>query len=431
MKKSPYIIIAVSFAAVILLGMLLLKLPFSVQEGQSLAWVDSLFISTSAICVTGLSPIMDVGATLSIFGKFVLALLIQIGGLGFVTIAVYIMVLLGVKIGIEERQIVKEALNQNTLKGLMRLVKQIVFTTIIVELSGFVMYMFVFTQDYDFWTSIGFSAFHAISAFNNCGFDLLGAESFMMYKDNILLNINVMMLIMLGGLGFIVISDVFAKKFNFKKFNLHTRTVLIMSTALWVGGMCLLKITEGGNITWLQALFQSVGARTAGFATMDMSQISNGGALVMIVLMIIGAAPCSTGGGIKITSAYAIIKSIIGHARGKRPMISGRAISEKSIYRAYILLVMSILAITMSTFLMSIVEKDATLVSLIFESASAFGTVGFSMGLTPSLHTLSKLVLVPLMYMGRLGPLTLMALLAKRYDMSGKVGYIEEPLIIG
>lgn len=431
-KLSPIVIIVLSFMIVIVIGTLLLKLPFSVNSGCELAWVDSLFLSTSAICVTGLSSIANIGATLSVFGKIVLAFLIQIGGLGFVTIAVYILVIMGVKIGIQDRQIIKEALNQNSIRGLMKLVKRIIVIVFAVEFVGFIMYLFAFSNICDnFWDVVGNSAFHAVSAFNNCGFDLLGSTSFVAYRDNVLLNITVMMLVMLGGIGFVVIDDVLKKHFKVKKFSNHTVLVLKTSVILWVVGTILLKLTEGGEISWMQAAFQSVCARTAGFATMDMSKLSSSGAVLLMVLMFFGAAPCSTGGGIKVTAVYALFRSVMSYSSGNRPMVRGRSISTRSVYKAFVLVVLALSIIMFNVFLLSLIEKDTEYLPLMFEVVSAFGTVGFSMGVTPTLLPLSKLLLVPVMFIGRLGPLTLIALLNTRKSSGSRIKYIEENLIIG
>lgn len=431
-KLSPIITIVLSFMIVIVIGTLLLKLPISSVEEHRLSWVDSLFISTSAICVTGLSPVADLGATLTLFGKIVLVLLIQIGGLGFITIAVYVLVLAGVKIGIEDRQLVKEALNQESVRGLMKLVKRIIVIVFAVEFSGFVILFFYFLTHFEFWDALGNAAFHAISAFNNCGFDLLGDSSFLVYKDSVVLNITIMLLVMSGGIGFIVIDDIIKKGFRFRKYNTHTVLVLKTSLVLWISGMLLLKITEGDNITWLQAAFQSVCARTAGFATMDMTKLSNGGVLVIIVLMFFGAAPCSTGGGVKVTAVYAIFKAIVSYAKGgTRPMVRGRMISPRTVYKAFVLVALAVGVIVFSVFLMSLIEPEVTMDRLMLEVTSAFGTVGFSMGLTPNLHPLGKLVLVPVMFVGRLGPLTMIALLNRRKYSASKIGYVEENLIIG
>lgn len=196
--------------------------------------------------------------------------------------------------------------------------------------------------------------------------------------------------------------------------------------------MLLLKITEGDNITWLQAAFQSVCARTAGFATMDMTKLSNGGVLVIIVLMFFGAAPCSTGGGVKVTAVYAIFKAIVSYAKGgTRPMVRGRMISPRTVYKSFVLVALAVGVIVFSVFLMSLIEPEVTMDRLMLEVTSAFGTVGFSMGLTPNLHPLGKLVLVPVMFVGRLGPLTMIALLNRRKYSASKIGYVEENLIIG
>jgi len=429
--KSPYIVIVLSFVMVILIGTLLLWLPISANEGQELSFTDALFFSTSAICVTGLSPVANPGATLSVFGKIVLTLLIQIGGLGLVTIAVYVMMVLGVRIGIEERQIVKETYNQSSMSGLLRFVKRVIFITLAIEGFGAIMNMLVFLPEFDFWTALGYSIFHSVSAFNNCGFDLLGDTSFIGYSSHILMNINLIMLIALGGIGFIVINEFITKRFKVKKLSIHTKLVLIMSMVLWIGGAILIKLLEGDNMTALQSLFLSVSSRTAGFATTDMSQLNTGTVLVVIFLMIVGGAPCGTAGGIKVTALYAMIKSIWGYARGKRPTAFGRAISERSILKAYILFTVAVMVLFTVVFLLTLLEPSASFIALVFEAVSAFATVGFSMGLTPTLCVASKLLLVPLMFFGRLGALTIIALIYKRSQAANKVGLVEEKLIIG
>ncbi len=295
---SPLLVIVLSFLALITVGAILFRLPISAQEGKTLSWIDSWFLSASGVCVTGLSPVTDLSATLSIFGKIVLMVLMQIGGLGIVTIAVYILVLLGVKIGITERYVVREALNQNGLGGIIRLVRSIIFTSLIIEGIGFFVNLVVFLPVRPFWEGVGISLFHAISSFNNAGFDLFGSTSMISQADNLLLNLNTMIMIFLGGIGFVVIHDILHKK-KWKDLTLYSKIVLKTTGVLIVVGTLLIKLLEWDHITWLQAIFQSVTSRTAGFSTTDVGLLSDTTAVVIMLLRFIGASPNSTGGGEK------------------------------------------------------------------------------------------------------------------------------------
>lgn len=332
MKKvhlSPLIIIVLSFLAIIVIGTLLLKLPFSINEGQSVSWVDAFFTSTSAICVTGLSTVPNVGATFSVFGKIVIAILIHIGGLGIVTIAIYILMILGIRIGVMERYVLKEAMNQPSIQGMVKLVKKIILTSFAIETIGLIMNFIVFIQDYSFWAALGHSAFHTVSSFNNAGFDILGSTSLMAYSDNILLNISTMLMIVLGGIGFIVIFDV-AKKRKWHDLTIYTRAVIKISAFLIVFGSLFLKLTNYDSITWLQAIFQSVTTRTAGFSTTNIGSLSVPSLALIMGFMFVGASPNSTGGGIKTTTLYTMFFSTVNFLRGKPAIIKQKRIDDET-----------------------------------------------------------------------------------------------------
>lgn len=439
-KIPPALKIVVSFLAVILIGFLLFLLPISTQARVSMKAIDALFTSFSAVCVTGLTTIPDMGATLSIFGKVVLTFLIQIGGLGFITVAVFIMIFLGMKIGVVDRFLIKEALNQKSSKGVVRLIKSIIFTSFIIEGIGAIGYFIVFIQDFSFWEAIGMSVFHAVSAFNNCGIDLLGSNSFVAYQDNILLNLTTVILIIIGGIGFIVIQDVITNR-RWSKLSIHSRIVLPLTGILLITGTVLLKASEGfmnGNFTWLQAFFQSVAARTAGFSTVSFANLNIISILIVALLMFIGAAPSSTGGGIKITTFYTMFKSILSFSKGKKTITYDRWISEDTKLRAFTITTLSITAIFIVTLLLLAIERnnpmyEVTLQKILFEATSAFGTVGLSLGITPFLQTGSKIVLCFLMLFGRLGPLTMISLWNRNWNKSevSSVRYVEEKIIIG
>lgn len=432
-KMPPVVIIVLSFLFTILIGTLLLKLPISIQDNASVTWIDSFFISTSAICVTGLTPITNIGATFTVFGKVILTLLIQIGGLGCISVAALFFLIFGARLGIGDRYLLKEALNQDKVANILKLLKSIVKITLIIELIGAIINMFVFTKDYDFFSALGISIFHSISAFNNAGFDILGDNSLMNYSSNILLNVNTMLLIILGGLGFIVIADLLKNKFNLKKIKIHSKIVLIMTCSLIITGTLFLKISMNNEITWLEALFQSVSSRTAGFATINCMRLTGASILIMSMLMVIGASPISTGGGIKTTTIYTIVKSLIGFARGKPVLTNNRKISEETKLKAFTLFFFAISMILICTIAISMIETTMNLSTILFEVSSAFATVGLSMGITPYLSIASKLIICLLMFFGRLGPITIMGMWNANWNKPNinNVDYIEEKIIIG
>ncbi|MDD4290993.1 MAG: potassium transporter TrkG [Clostridia bacterium] len=431
--QSPYAIIFVGFVGVIAVGALLLWMPISTLVGVRLRFTDAFFMSTSAVCVTGLSPVAALSSTLSVFGRVVVALLAQIGGLGIATLAIYMFTILGVKINLNEKTLIKEALNQKSSRGLIKLVKKIMMITLCCEALGTILYFISFIREFPFIKALGYAAFHSITAFNNCGFDIIGPSSFAPYAGDVFFNIITMLLITLGGIGYIVLIDLF--EFNKKRrLQLHTQIVLYMYLILNVGGMLLIKLAQGGNTTWLQSLFTAVSARTAGFATIDFNSFEPGSLIVVMILMVVGAAPVSTGGGIKVTAVFAIAKSVVSYARGNKPMSKSRRISDSSIFRAYILLAFAVFALLAFSLILSLIEGNKfTLTQLFFECTSAFGTVGYSMGVTYKLSIAGKWVLVPLMLLGRLGPLSFMALFTKRQLAKNQslVKYIEQDLIIG
>ena len=436
-KISPYLIIILSYLFVILIGAILFWLPFSTVDNQGLSVMESFFTATSAICVTGLSVIPNLGETLSVFGKIVLAILIEVGGLGFLTLAVFMFIVLGLKIGIAERFLMKEALNQNSARGVIRLIKAIILITLSIQFFGMLINLIVFLDGNTFFKALGLSAFHSISSFNNAGFDIFGFDNSMVnYGSNILLNINTMLLIVLGGIGFIVIYDVIdsIKKKDLKKLSRHTKVVLIVSLVLIISGMLLMKLSMYNQIGWLEALFQSITARTAGFSTIDISTVSPPAYMVLIFLMFVGASPTSTGGGIKTTTLFVLIATIISYARGKSPKIFSRKISQHSIFKAFSLTVFVITYIIMISFLILLVEDGFGINETVFEVVSAFGTVGLSMGITSSLSPISQILISITMLFGRLGPLTVISIWNKnriRESEEEDIKYIEEKIIIG
>ncbi len=436
-KITPLAIIVLSFLFIILLGVFLLKLNISTQTDEALSWVDSLFLSTSAVCVTGLSTIPDLSITLSVFGKVILALLIQIGGIGIVTIAIYVLIVLGIKIGVTERYVIKEALNQNSLSGVVRLVKSIIITTLIIEFFGMIVNFIVFSPDYEFWKALGISAFHSISSFNNAGFDIIGSTSIQAYSSNILLNLNTMLLIIVGGIGFIVIRDVLNKK-KWSSLSLYSKIVLKTTLFLIVSGTLIIKLFDYGNATWLQAIFTSVTTRTAGFSTIDINLFSYSTLMVIMVFMFIGASPNSTGGGVKTTAVYIMYKSIVSFLKGKPTIVNKRRIADEARTKAFTLAGLAIVSIIVVFVILTKIEAgnphfDIPFLDMLFETFSAFGTVGLSMGITSMLMPASKVLLSMMMFLGRLGPISIFGIMNKNWGHShvSNIEYATEKIIIG
>lgn len=408
MSQSPARIIAFGFAATIILGSLILMLPISLNDGVNLKYIDSLYTATSAVCVTGLITV-DPANTFTPFGRFILAVLIQIGGLGITSLGTGIIIAMGKRVNFKSRSLVKEALNLNSGKGIVKFIKEIFFTTISFELIGTILSFIAFSKDFSFTKALGISAFHSIAAFNNSGFDILGNfQSLVAYKNNVYLNVVTCMLIILGGIGFFVIKDIKTNKLKWKSLSMHSKVVIWVTVILIIFGAVMIKLTN--NITWLGALFNSVSARTAGFSTFNLSNFSNAGIIVMIVLMFIGASPGSTGGGIKTTTVFVLFKGIVSAATNKGEKAFKYAIPKNAFRKAAVVTVLGINVVLIGTFLISIFEPQLELRDILFEVVSAYGTVGLTTGITTSLSAASKILSMIIMFIGRLGPMTIVTL---------------------
>lgn len=407
-KLSPVRIIALGFALTILLGSLLLIMPFSVKDGVELHYIDALYTSTSAVCVTGLIAV-DAGDTFTPLGQFILAALIQIGGLGVTTIGAGIILAMGKRMDLKGRTIIKEAVNLDTGKGIVTLVKNIFITTVIFELIGAILSFTVFVQDYPVGKAIGISFFHSVAAFNNSGFDILGNyQNLIPYRDNVMLNLTTCGLIFFGGIGFLVIREMWTKKFRWKKFSMHAKVVLTFSAALIVVGTVLIKLTE--DVTWMGAFFHSVSARTAGFSTYPLGTFSNSGLLVLTVLMFVGASPGSTGGGIKTSTLFVLFQGIKSAATNKSEKGFHYSVPKDAFKKAAVITLLALGVVITGTYLFTVLEPEVGLMDALFEVTSAFGTVGLSTGITPGLGVGAKLLSILTMYIGRLGPLTVASL---------------------
>lgn len=416
-KLSPARIIALGFATVILLGSLLLILPCSIREGVTLNYTDALYTSTSAVCVTGLIAV-DPGSTFTPLGQFFLAALIQIGGLGVTSVGAGIILAMGGKIKIKGRSLIREASNLDSGKGAIRFIKSVFFTTLAFELVGALLSFIVFVQDFPPLKAAGISIFHSIAAFNNSGFDILGLSgevhnsiNLIPYQSNLLLNLVTCGLIFFGGIGFLVIREAIEKRFRWKKFSMHSKIVISTSAVLIIIGTLLVKLTE--NVSWLGALFFSVSARTAGFSTYSLSTFSNAGLLIITVLMFIGASPGSTGGGIKTSTFFSLLQGVKAAATNKSEKAFKYTIPKGTFRKAAVITMMALVIVFTGTYLLLIMESgnpDISFIDALFEMTSAFGTVGLSTGITTSLGIGSKLLSILVMYIGRLGPLTIATL---------------------
>jgi trk system potassium uptake protein TrkH len=428
MKKlmNPGQIIAFGFLLIILIGSLLFLLPISQKNPGSLKFIDALFTSTSAVCVTGLST-FDAGSVLTPFGQAVLMLLIQLGGLGFVSLSVGIVMLTGHKIFLKQQKLVKEALNYGSLGGIFSLVKSVLFTTIIIEITGTLLLFPAFLKDYKPLKALWLSLFHSVSSFNNAGFDILGkGNNLFPYRDNTYFLLITSLLIILGGIGFLVIKEV-TFKHNFKKFSLHTKVVLTVTVSLLLVGTVIFKITE--NYDWLNAFFMNTSTRTAGFSTVDLGNMSNAGIIFYSVFMFIGASPTSTGGGIKTTTFLVVLMALYSYISENKTSIFKRTLPKDLLHKAFVIFSIGIGTVVSALLLLSLSNPTIPLKDLIFESVSAFATVGLSTGITPSLSIIGKLVIIVTMFIGRVGPLTIVSLWILKKNNG--VSYAEEGLTLG
>lgn len=426
-KQSPPRIIALGFAFAILLGSALLMLPCSVRDGVTVRYIDALYTSTSAVCVTGLIAV-DVGDTFTPLGQFFIALLIQTGGLGVTAIGAGVILAMGKKVNLKGRSIIREAMNLDSGKGIVRFIKNIFLTTLAFELCGALLSFIVFVRDYPPLRAAGISFFHSVAAFNNSGFDILGnMQSLIPYQDNVLLNLVTCGLIFFGGIGFLVIREAVEKRFCWRKFSMHSKVVLSFSAILIAAGTLLIKLTE--DISWLGAFFQSVSARTAGFSSYPLGGFSNAGLIIIMVLMFVGASPGSTGGGVKTSTFFVLLQGVKSAATNKSEKCFHYSIPSNAFRKAAVITLIALCVIVAGTYLMVIIEPEIPFMDVLFEVTSAFGTVGLSTGITAGLRDGSKLLSILIMYIGRLGPLTIATLWY--FNKGERVSYPEGNIAIG
>ncbi|WP_340082715.1 TrkH family potassium uptake protein [Terribacillus sp. FSL K6-0262] len=440
-KINPPQFFALGFFVLIALGTFLLMLPFATADRHHLSFVDALFEATSAVCVTGL-VVVDTQTTFTLFGQIVLLCLIQIGGLGFMTLTVFIAMLLRRTISYEERHLVKESLSQDSYEGIIRMVRFVILFTVICELLGTIILGMHWGDEFGYPKSFYYGLFHSISAFNNAGFDIMGDFSSMTaYVGDMTVNLTLTSLLILGGLGFIVVADIFQSRKTRKRLMLHTKVVLWMSALLIVGGTILIFLLEYGNpdtignLPWkdklLASYFHGVVPRTAGFNSLNTADLTLGSQLVTMALMFIGGGTGGTAGGIKVTTFAILLFAVWALIKGKQEVnIRNRRIPGDLVFRAFSITTYSVLLVSVFVFLLAVTEKGAALNYIAFEVLSAFGTVGMTLGLTPELSEAGKILLSILMFMGRVGPITIAFALAFRIKKTA-VRNPEERVIIG
>lgn len=422
-RLSSSQIIILGFAAMILLGSFLLMLPFSTQDGKGATFADAIFTATSAVCVTGLI-VRDTATYWSAFGQTILITLIQIGGMGVVTVAIAISTLSGRQISLKQRSTMQEAISAHKVGGIVRLTGFIIKMTVFFELLGAVLLMPTFCREFGLGKGIWYAVFHAISAFCNAGFDLMGVKtpysSLTGFADNPAVSLTVMGLIVIGGIGFVTWEDVKTHKLHIRKYRMQSKVILMTTGLLIALPTVFFFLYEFQNAPLgeriLLSLFQAITPRTAGFNTADLTKISEVGTAITIALMLVGGSPGSTAGGMKTTTLAVMLSTAISVFRRKEHThFFGRRILDETIRNAATIFMMYLVLFLTGGCIISMAE-GLPLLTCLFETASAVGTVGLTLGITPGLRPVSRVILILLMFIGRVGGLTLIfsALSSKR-----------------
>lgn len=444
LKKTiihPPRLLAISFLLAILIGAGLLSLPVASRSGH-ISFINALFTSTSAICVTGLT-VVDTATYFSLFGQIVIICLIQLGGLGIMTFSSFILLTAGRSITLTGKMVVEGSFRPSVISDFRSLLRDVFAFTFGLEALGAILLLLRFKGDLAPGQAIFSSVFHAISAFCNAGFSLF-SDNLMSYRSDLAINLIIMFLIIAGGLGFFVLQEIkMAVKNLLKKdrtkFSLHTKLVGLITASIIIFGALLVFLIENGRgfsslplkDRWLASFFQVVSARTAGFNTIDLNILSVASILLLMLVMFIGASPGSTGGGVKTTTFGLIFAFLKSKIQGYEiPRIFSRGIKDEDLIKAFTLVLLAMALIFTATFLVLLLEPELSLRAVLFEIISAFGTVGLSLGITPSLLPLSKLILIIVMYIGRIGPLVILAAFS-RVKPAGHFQFVEENIMVG
>ncbi|WCN38041.1 TrkH family potassium uptake protein [Aneurinibacillus uraniidurans] len=436
---SPAQLFVAGFGAIILFGAFLLTLPAATVNGQGLPFIDALFTATSATCVTGL-VVVDTGTTFTTFGQLTILGMIQIGGLGFMTVATLFTLILGRKISFRQRLLIQESLNQLSVEGVVKLVRKVLLFTLVFESAGALILTLHWAGEMGWSQAIYFGIFHSVSNFNNAGFDVVGGfRSLTPYVSDPIVNFVIITLILVGGIGFVVIAELIDYRTR-RKLSMHTKVVLSMSAFLTVFGAILIFAFEFTNpktlapLDWSGkfwgALFQSVCTRTDGANTLSIGDMHQSSLFLMVILMFIGASPGSTGGGIKTTTFATLLAAVWAMVRSQGDIVFFKQrVHESKVYKALTIAFAALTLVILVTMILCITEKANFLV-ILFETTSAFGTVGLSAGLTPHLTEFGKILISFMMFAGRVGPLTVA--FALNWDRKKKhFRYSEGKIIIG
>lgn len=439
---SPVQILAIGFALIILMGGILLSLPLCSRSGEGIPFIDGLFTAASATCVTGLT-VYDIFSQFNFFGQCIILLLVQIGGLGFMGIAVIFSFLLGSKIGIFQRSILMESIGTPHMGGVVRVIRRMLLGSLLFEVLGSAVIAARFIPRLGLAEGIWYGVFHGVSAFCNAGFDLMGRwqplSSLTGFQDDYVLQITIMILIASGGIGFLVWNDIVDHRFKFRQYALHSKIMLTFTAVLILAGAAAFFLIESGHAFGqmrpgekvLASFFASVSPRTAGFNSVNYTDMTTAGRFLTILLMFIGAGPGSTGGGVKVTTFITLLLSIYASAKRHRDLsIFHRRLEDDAQKRAFSAIALYTLAVLACSFCMMLDDPSLTAESCLFESLSAMGTVGLTMGITPDLGSFSKLCLLLLMYSGRVGSITVAMAIARR-KIVPKISYPQEKITLG
>ncbi|AOR23973.1 TrkH family potassium uptake protein [Clostridium taeniosporum] len=434
-------VLAIGFALVILVGALILTLPISSVSGESTNFIDAIFTSTSAVCVTGLVT-LDTGTYWSTFGQVVIIILIEIGGMGFMSFTTFIAILLGKKITLRDRLLVQEAMNTFNIEGLVRMVQYVFALTFSVQFFGALLLSTQFIPKFGFLKGLFYSFFHSISAFCNAGFDLFGNfTSLTGYSSNIVVILSLSALIIIGGLGFTVWLEVYNYNKNSKKFSINSKFVLLVTISLIIFGFICIFLLEYNNMKTiggmslkdkiLNSFFASVSPRTAGFNSISTDDMTMSGKLITILLMFIGGSSGSTAGGLKTATFGILVLTVISILKGREDTeVFEKRFSKDLVYKAFTLFFIGMMIVIVVTMILTIVEPNQSFINLLYEATSAFGTVGLTTGVTQQLSFTGKIVIMITMYCGRVGPLTVILALLNRKKKKG-YRYPEGKILIG
>lgn len=452
-KMNTSQIITLGFAGVIFLGGIILWMPFCTVPGERTSFTDAMFTATTCICVTGLVTVVT-AAHWTIIGKIVILLLIQIGGIGVITLTSLVFISFHRRISLRNRRMIQESYNLDHMSGMVKLVRKVILCVVGAEALGAVFYSFCFVPEFGLWKGLAQSVFTSISAFCNAGVDILGETSLAAYVDHPLVNITTMVLIIMAGLGFVVwwdiaenVKKVFSKKLSpgrlFKSLRLHSKLVLVTTAALVLGGTLLIFLFEYNNpktmadmpvgTKVMASAFQSVTTRTAGFFTIDQSLFSNATLILCLFLMFIGGSPMGTAGGVKTTSLALVVLTITANLRGKRDVEShNRKIKENYLRSTVVVTGIGFMVLLLMTLLLTAAMPQVPVEDVMYETTSAIATVGLSRGLTPSLNLAGKWIIILTMYLGRIGPITLgTAVVLKSQKRPENTHLAEEDIMIG